>query len=193
MKRLMLILVLAAIAMADAYLASAQYNDIYRRGAKLYSADGTMLTSGQVSAMFRNTEGLTYRDWVRDSRGFKAGKGLLIASGSLTGAGLLTLGVGAAGLLAEGLAVGVGAVFFAPLASLSGETPDFSIDSCFKGVAVAGLVMTGTGILGLATGATVYCVYRKRLDSMVEACNARPDVSLSVGLQRHGAGLALNF
>ena len=189
----MLILVLAAIAMADAYLASAQYNDIYRRGAKLYSADGTMLTSGQVSAMFRNTEGLTYRDWVRDSRGFKAGKGLLIASGSLTGAGLLTLGVGAAGLLAEGLAVGVGAVFFAPLAAVSGGQVDIGYRSKFAGVATAGVCMVGAGMLCMITGTAVYCIYKKRLDTMTAECNAFRETSLAFGPARNGLGLTLSF
>jgi len=184
MKRLILISLLAVIAMADALQASAQYNDIYRQGTKLFSSEGIQLTPEEVSMLFSSDEGLSYSDWEKYCTCFKAGKGLLIASGSLTGTGLLTLGIGAVGLMVEGISIGVGVGLLAP---------EITYDSRFRGVAIAGLVMSGTGILGLATGTAVYCVYKKRLDNMVDAYNGTAEASLSFGLQRNGVGFALDF
>lgn len=193
MKRLILISFLAVIAMTDAFQASAQYNDIYRKGTKLFSSEGIQLTPEEVSVLFSSDEGLSYSDWEKYCTCFKAGKGLLIASGSLTGAGLLTLGIGAVGLMVEGISIGVGVGLLAPVMAISGETPEITYDSRFRGVAIAGLVMSGTGILGLATGTAVYCVYKKRLDNMVDAYNGTAEASLSFGLQRNGVGFALDF
>ena len=102
-------------------------------------------------------------------------------------------GIGAVGMMIEGLAVGIGTVFFAPLASLSGEELEVAMDSKFRGVAIAGLAMTGTGIAGLITGTTVYCVYKKRLNNMVDSCNSASHLNVSLGMQQHGVGLAVIF
>ena len=59
--------------------------------------------------------------------------------------------------------------------------------------AIAGLAMTGTGIAGLITGTTVYCVYKKRLNNMVDSCNSASHLNVSLGMQQHGVGLAVNF
>ena len=193
MKKLVFLAVAAVMVLANALPSMAQYNDIYRKGVKLYSSDGIMLTSEQISALMNSVDGLSWESWVKDARGFKAGKGLLIASGSLTGVGIVTLGIGAVGMMIEGLAVGIGTVFFAPLASLSGEELEVAMDSKFRGVAIAGLAMTGTGIAGLITGTTVYCVYKKRLNNMVDSCNSASHLNVSLGMQQHGVGLAVNF
>ncbi len=193
MKKLVFLTVIAVMALANSLPAMAQYNDIYRKGAKLYSSDDVLLTAEQISAMMNSVEGLSYETWVKNAKGFKAGKGLLIASGSLTGAGIVTLGIGAVGMMIEGLAVGIGTAFFAPLASLSGEELEVAMDSKFRGVAIAGLAMTGTGIAGLITGTTVYCVYKKRLNNMVDSCNSASHLNVSLGMQQHGVGLAVNF
>lgn len=193
MKKLVFLAVIAVMVLANALPAMAQYNDIYRKGVKLYSSDGIMLTLEQISALMNSVEGLSYETWVKNTKGFKAGKGLLIASGSLTGVGIVTLGIGAVGMMIEGLAVGIGTVFFAPLASLSGEELEVAMDSKFRGVAIAGLAMTGTGIAGLITGTTVYCVYKKRLNNMVDSCNSASHLNVSLGMQQHGVGLAVNF
>lgn len=193
MKKLVFLAVIAVMILANALPAMAQYNDIYRKGAKLYSSDDVLLTAEQISAMMNSVEGLSYETWVKNTKGFKAGKGLLIASGSLTGVGIVTLGIGAVGMMIEGLAVGIGTAFFAPLASLSGEELEVAMDSKFRGVAIAGLAMTGTGIAGLITGTTVYCVYKKRLNNMVDSCNSASHLNVSLGMQQHGVGLAVNF
>lgn len=193
MKKLVFLAVIAVMALANSLPAMAQYNDIYRKGAKLYSSDDVLLTAEQISAMMNSVEGLSYETWVKNTKGFKAGKGLLIASGSLTGVGIVTLGIGAVGMVIEGLAVGIGTAFFAPLASLSGEELEVAMDSKFRGVAIAGLAMTGTGIAGLITGTTVYCVYKKRLNNMVDSCNSASHLNVSLGIQQHGVGLAVNF
>lgn len=193
MKKLVFLTVIAVMALANSLPAMAQYNDIYRKGAKLYSSDDVLLTAEQISAMMNSAEGLSYETWVKNTKGFKAGKGLLIASGSLTGAGIVTLGIGAVGMMIEGLAVGIGTAFFAPLASLSGEELEVAMDSKFRGVAIAGLTMTGTGIAGLITGTTVYCVYKKRLNNMVDSYNSASHLNVSLGIQQHGVGLAVNF
>lgn len=193
MKKLVFLTVIAVMALANSLPAMAQYNDIYRKGAKLYSSDDVLLTAEQISAMMNSVEGLSYETWVKNAKGFKAGKGLLIASGSLTGVGIVTLGIGAVGMMIEGLAVGIGTAFFAPLASLSGEELEVAMDSKFRGVAIAGLAMTGTGIAGLITGTTVYCVYKKRLNNMVDSCNSASHLNVSLGMQQHGVGLAVNF
>lgn len=193
MKKLVFLAVITVMVLANALPAMAQYNDIYRKGAKLYSSDDVLLTAEQISAMMNSVEGLSYETWVKNTKGFKAGKGLLIASGSLTGVGIVTLGIGAVGMMIEGLAVGIGTVFFAPLASLSGEELEVAMDSKFGGVAIAGLAMTGTGIAGLITGTTVYCVYKKRLNNMVDSCNSASHLNVSLGMQQHGVGLAVNF
>lgn len=193
MKKLVFLTVIAVMALANSLPAMAQYNDIYRKGAKLYSSDDVLLTAEQISAMMNSVEGLSYETWVKNTKGFKAGKGLLIASGSLTGVGIVTLGIGAVGMMIEGLAVGIGTAFFAPLASLSGEELEVAMDSKFRGVAIAGLAMTGTGIAGLITGTTVYCVYKKRLNNMVDSCNSASHLNVSLGMQQHGVGLAVNF
>ena len=193
MKKLVFLAVAAVMVLANSLPAMAQYNDIYRKGAKLYSSDDVLLTAEQISAMMNSVEGLSYETWVKNTKGFKAGKGLLIASGSLTGVGIVTLGIGAVGMMIEGLAVGIGTVFFAPLASLSGEELEVAMDSKFRGVAIAGLAMTGTGIAGLITGTTVYCVYKKRLNNMVDSCNSASHLNVSLGIQQYGVGLAVNF
>lgn len=193
MKKLVFLAVIAVMVLANALPAMAQYNDIYRKGAKLYSSDDVLLTAEQISAMMNSVEGLSYETWVKNTKGFKAGKGLLIASGSLTGAGIVTLGIGAVGMMMEGIAVGIGVTFVAPLASLSGEELEVAMDSKFRGVAIAGLAMTGTGIAGLITGTTVYCVYKKRLNNMVDSCNSASHLNVSLGMQQHGVGLAVNF
>lgn len=193
MKKLVFLTVIAVMALANSLPAMAQYNDIYRKGAKLYSSDDVLLTAEQISAMMNSVEGLSYETWVKNTKGFKAGKGLLIASGSLTGVGIVTLGIGAVGMMIEGLAVGIGTAFIAPLASLSGEELEVAMDSKFRGVAIAGLAMTGTGIAGLITGTTVYCVYKKRLNNMVDSCNSASHLNVSLGMQQHGVGLAVNF
>lgn len=193
MKKLVFLAVIAVMVLANALPAMAQYNDIYRKGAKLYSSDDVLLTAEQISAMMNSVEGLSYETWEKNTKGFKAGKGLLIASGSLTGVGIVTLGIGAVGMMIEGLAVGIGTVFFAPLASLSGEELEVAMDSKFRGVAIAGLAMSGTGIAGLITGTTVYCVYKKRLNNMVDSCNSASHLNVSLGMQQHGVGLAVNF
>lgn len=193
MKKLVFLTVIAVMALANSLPAMAQYNDIYRKGAKLYSSDDVLLTAEQISAMMNSVEGLSYETWVKNTKGFKAGKGLLIASGSLTGVGIVTLGIGAVGMMIEGLAVGIGTAFIAPLASLSGEELEVAMDSKFRGVAIAGLTMTGTGIAGLITGTTVYCVYKKRLNNMVDSCNSASHLNVSLGMQQHGVGLAVNF
>ena len=107
-------LLIAAMTMAAGTKASAQYADLARKGTSLYS--GTeKLTTGQMQALFDSTGGaVTYDAWRSASRGFNAGKGLLISFGALTGAGLLTTGIGAVGLMVEGVVVGIGTAMFAP-------------------------------------------------------------------------------
>ena len=193
MKKLVFLAVIAVMVLANALPAMAQYNDIYRKGAKLYSSDDVLLTAEQISAMMNSVEGLSYETWVKNTKGFKAGKGLLIASGSLTGVGIVTLGIGAVGMMMEGIAVGIGITFVAPMAAFAGEELEFAMSSKFRGVAIAGLAMTGTGIAGLITGTTVYCVYKKRLNNMVDSCNSASHLNVSLGIQQYGVGLAVNF
>ena len=193
MKKLVFLAVIAVMVLANALPAMAQYNDIYRKGAKLYSSDDVLLTAEQISAMMNSVEGLSYETWVKNTKGFKAGKGLLIASGSLTGVGIVTLGIGAVGMMMDGIAVGIGITFVAPMAAFAGEELEFAMSSKFSGVAIAGLAMTGTGIAGLITGTTVYCVYKKRLNNMVDSCNSASHLNVSLGMQQHGVGLAVNF
>lgn len=170
---------------------------IYRKGANLYS-DGVMLTMEETEDAL-NAAGLQYADWEKARTGFRTGKGLLIGFSSLTGAGLVTLGIGTVGMLIEGTVFGVGVGFLAPLWAMSGEIPDMEFRSKFAGVVTAGLFATGIGILGIASGTTVYCVYKKRMNRMADACNeacgiqASPDVQLTFGVQLHGVGLALSF
>lgn len=179
------------IAVAEA---SAQYCDVYRKGTALYFPDSTKLNQEQIQDLFGNAEGVTYADWQKASCGFNAGKGLLIGFGALTGAGIVTLGIGAVGVMMEGVAVGVGTIFFAPLMSVSGEPVDIGYKSKYAGVAAAGLYMIGGGLLCMAAGTTVYCIYKKKLNIMTKACNAATrEISLSFGMKEHGLGLAFAF
>ena len=50
MKKLVFLAVIAVMVLANALPAMAQYNDIYRKGAKLYSSDDVLLTAEQISA-----------------------------------------------------------------------------------------------------------------------------------------------
>ncbi len=126
--------------------ASAQYHDIHRRGTAYYS--GTeKISDVQLSALLEQSgSGLTIEDVEKYRKGFKTGRGLLVGFGSLTGAGLLTLGIGTVGLMVEGVAVGIGTAFVGPLAVFAGQGVDISYDSRFYGVAVAGVCATLTGI-----------------------------------------------
>ena len=173
--------------------ASAQYHDIHRRGTGYYS--GTeKISDVQLSALLEQSgSGLTIEDVEKYRKGFKTGRGLLVGFGSLTGAGLLTLGIGTVGLMVEGVAVGIGTAFVGPLAVFAGQGVDISYDSRFYGVAVAGVCATLTGIAGLVAGTTVLCIYKKRMNNVSDVCNSVPAVSLSFGAQRYGTGLALNF
>ena len=193
MKKLVFLTAIAVMGLANALPSMAQYNDIYRENTKLYTSDNAMLTPGQICALMNSVDGLSYENRVKDARGYKTGKGLLIASGALAGAGILTLGIGAVGMMVEGVAVGIGITFFAPMAALVGEELEFAMSSKFRGVAIAGLAMAGTGIIGLAAGTTVYCVYKKKLNETVSACNNASHLNVSLGMQQHGAGLAVNF
>ena len=190
-KWLTALLVLAGL-FAGIAEASAQYAQVYRRGVSLYSG-GTALTQGQMQTLFDGLDGVTYDDWRKASCGFNAGKGLLISFGALTGAGILTTGIGAVGLMMEGVAVGIGTVFFAPLAAVSGGQVDIGYRSKFAGVATAGVCMVGAGMLCMITGTAVYCIYKKRLDTMTAECNAFRETSLAFGPARNGLGLTLSF
>ena len=194
MKRTIWVLLIAAMTMAAGTKASAQYADLARKGTSLYS--GTeKLTTGQMQALFDSTGGaVTYDAWRSASRGFNAGKGLLISFGALTGAGLLTTGIGAVGLMVEGVAVGIGTVMFAPLAVASGNDLGLDYNSKFAGVAVAGVCMVGAGLACMIAGTTVYCIYKKKLNDMTETCGRYvSSVSLSFGPQKYGTGFALTF
>ena len=194
MKRTIWVLLIAAMTMAAGTKDSAQYADLARKGTSLYS--GTeKLTTGQMQALFDSTGGaVTYDAWRSASRGFNAGKGLLISFGALTGAGLLTTGIGAVGLMVEGVAVGIGTAMFAPLAVASGNDLGLDYDSKFAGVAVAGVCMVGAGLACMIAGTTVYCIYKKKLNDMTETCGRYvSSVSLSFGPQKYGTGFALTF
>lgn len=194
MKRTIWVLLIAAMTMAAGTKASAQYADLARKGTSLYS--GTeKLTTGQMQALFDSTGGaVTYDAWRSASRGFNAGKGLLISFGALTGAGLLTTGIGAVGLMVEGVAVGIGTVMFAPLVVASGNDLGLDYNSKFAGVAVAGVCMVGAGLACMIAGTTVYCIYKKKLNDMTETCGRYvSSVSLSFGPQKYGTGFALTF
>lgn len=117
--------------------ASAQYNGIYRHGADFYSGK-QKLTEGQLSVLLEGVDGVSLSDVARYQKGFRTGKGLLIGFGSLTGAGLLTLGVGTVGVMVEAVATGIGVMFVGPLASLAGEEEDPSVTGKFAPVATAG-------------------------------------------------------
>ena len=194
MKRIIWVLLIAAMAMAAGTKASAQYADLARKGTSLYS--GTeKLTTGQMQALFDSTGGaVTYDAWRSASRGFNAGKGLLISFGALTGAGLLTTGIGAVGLMVEGIAVGIGTAMFAPLAAASGNDLGLDYNSKFAGVAVAGVCMVGAGLACMIAGTTVYCIYKKKLNRMTAVCNdSVSEVQLSFGMKDHGIGFSLEF
>ena len=193
MKLAVFVCILCSMLLAGSITASAQYNDIYRRGVNYFS-DGEKLTDVQLSALLdRSDSGITLDDVEKYRKGFKTGRGLLIGFGTLTGAGLLTMGVGAVGLMVEGVAIGIGTAFVGPLAVMAGQDPVVSIDSKFYGVALAGVCATLTGVAGLVAGTTVLCVNKKRMNQVTDACNSVPSVTLSFGTQKYGTGLALHF
>ena len=181
--------------------AHAQYKDmpltsggkqIELKGAYFYDGD-ERLCPAQLAGFLAHTD-FTSAQVEKYQKGFNAGKGLLIGFGSLTGAGLITAGIGVAGVMVEAIAVGVGTAFLAPLFAGSESSLDMQFESKFIYVTYAGLAAAGVGILGLAAGTTVYCVYKKRLNRVKDALNSRPvDIQVSVGAQKHGVGLAVNF
>lgn len=183
--------------------AHAQYKDmpltsggkqIELKGAYFYDGD-ERLCPAQLAGFLAHTD-FTSDQVEKYQKGFNAGKSLLIGFGSLTGAGLITTGVGVIGVMVEAIAVGVGTAFLAPLFVFAGSEPssDMQFESKFIYVTYAGLAAAGVGILGLAAGTTVYCVYKKRLNRVEDALNSRPvDIQVSVGAQKHGVGLAVNF
>ncbi len=189
MKTTLLLTVLLSTLLSTGIAASAQHNSIYRSGADLFSGR-TRLTSGQVYELMSGIDGVTFEEWEKARSGFRTGKGLLIGSGIIAGAGLVTLGIGAAGMMLEGVAIGIGSAFFAPVTALTGEVPDLGPSGKFAAAATAGLCITGAGILGLAAGTAVFCIYRNRMDTIVSRCNK---ASLSFGVQEHGAGISLVF
>lgn len=177
--------------LASSMTASAQYNDVYRRGADFY-AGGELLSEDRIVAMLDGS-GYTLADVERYQKGFRTGKGLLIGFGSLTGAGLLTLGVGATGVMVEAIAAGIGGAMLSPLYALGGKSPDMSFDSKFAGVAVGGLCATCVGVLGMVAGTTVLCISKKHLNSVADACGSACGTQLSFGAQQYGVGLAVAF
>ena len=187
-----MILVSAVSLLAAGIPAHAQYNDVYRHGADFYS-DGEKLSLEQVCALMDDTDALTVSDIERYQRGFRTGKGLLIGFGSLTGAGLLTLGVGAVGVMVEAIAAGVGTVMIGPLFAIGGQSPEISFDSKFSGVVIGGLCATCAGIVGLAAGTGVLCVNKKHLNNVADSCNRTQDVRLSLGVQQYGFGISVGF
>ena len=191
-KSLVMMLILGGLLFGCAE-AAAQYASLHRKGAFLYS-DGMKLSQEQMQTLFEGTDGLTYADWKKAAAGFNTGKGLLIGFGALTGTGIITLGVGAVGLMVEGVAVGVGTAFIAPFASAAGEPVDIGYKSKFAGVATAGACMIGGGLLCMVAGTTVYCIYKKKLNRMTAVCNdSVSEVQLSFGMKDHGIGFSLEF
>lgn len=62
----------------------------------------------------------------------------------------------------------------------------------------AGYLATLTGIGGLTAGAIIYAKAGKRLDRIIDRCNSGDEyrtagTSVSVGAQKNGIGIALNF
>lgn len=181
--------------------AHAQYKDmplisvekqIELKGAYFYDGD-ERLCPAQLAGFLAHTD-FTSAQVEKYQKGFNAGKGLLIGFGSLTGAGLITTGIGVVGVMAEAIAVGIGSAFLAPFFAVSESSSDMQFESKFIYVTYAGLAVAGVGILGLAAGTTVYCVYKKRLNRVEDALNSRPvDIQVSAGAQKYGVGLAVNF
>ena len=194
MKSFVFTLTLVFSMLAGSISASAQYSDpVYRRGADFYR-NGEKLTSEQVASMLSGTDGMALDDIMKYQKGFRTGKGLLIGFGSLTGAGLVTLGVSAVGMMVEGVAFGIGAGFLSPLYALGGESPDISYDSKFRGAAVAGLCAAGAGVLGIVAGTTVLCINKKHLNRVEDACNGGlQGANLAFGTTENGIGLKLEF
>ena len=182
MRYCILILVSAVSLLAAGISAHAQYNDVYRHGADFYS-DGEKLSLEQVCALMDDTDALTVSDIERYQRGFRTGKGLR----------LLTLGVGAVGVMVEAIAAGVGTVMIGPLFAIGGQSPEISFDSKFSGVAIGGLCATCAGIVGLAAGTGVLCVNKKHLNNVADSCNRTQDVRLSLGVQQYGFGISVGF
>ena len=197
MKKIVFILVFIAGMTAGVHSASAQYcmdyGTISRKGADLYSGE-TKLSAEEVCSLLAETAEIPYSYYESTRKGFNAGKGMLIGFGALTGAGLVTLGVGAAGMFLEGMATGIGMIFTIPLAAMTGEKAEIDFNYRFYQVTMAGLIATGTGIRSLAAATAVFCVYKKRMNGIVKSCNyARLPVMLSCGAQKNGIGLAVNF
>ncbi len=193
MKYIIAALILSLSLMCGNMTASAQYSDVYRKGADLYM-NMTKLSEEQISGMLAGMQEYTIEDVHRYRKGFRTGKGLLIGFGSLTGAGLFTLGVSATGMLLEGAAFGIGTMLTVPFQALGGESPDISYESKFRGAAVAGLYAACAGVLGLAAGTAVLCANRNRLDKVADYCNGRTaGMNLAFGACENGFGLKLEF
>lgn len=197
-KALIVSLLSLILMTAGKYEANAQYiDDIQRVRTELY-CDGEKLSDLQIGMLLEETGAATFAEWEKACHGFKVGRGLLIGFGTLTGAGLVTLGIGATGMLLEGVATGIGAIFILPFENAVGAGEDTGPEfhhSRFTGVAIAGLYATGAGIIGLAGGTAVFCINKKRLNRIVDACNKarRPAPVLTYGAQKHGIGIALIF
>ena len=59
-----------------------------------------------------------------------------------------------------------------------------------------GLIATCVGMSALSVGTPLYCVGRARLNWMVDDYNSRlsrGELNVSLGPQRHGIGLSINF
>mgnify|MGYP003542430499 FL=1 len=65
-----------------------------------------------------------------------------------------------------------------------------------EGLYGSGLIATCVGMSALSVGTPLYCVGRARLNWMVDDYNSRlsrGELNVSLGPQRHGVGLSINF
>ena len=66
----------------------------------------------------------------------------------------------------------------------------------YEGLYGCGLIATCVGMSALSVGTPLYCVGRARLNWMVDDYNSRlsrGELNVSLGPQRHGVGLSINF
>lgn len=159
---------------------------LQRKGADIV-ADGIRLTDAERNILLSDIGGTDYcTQWDKAAKGFRTGKGLLIAGGATTFVGALCGTFCIVYMFADVVGQSLATVM-----TLGTYKPGGVCRTAVIGSYVSfGAVVAGIGCL--AAGATVYCVSKSKMNKIVNGYNDRVP-ELTFGLQKNGIGIALNF
>ena len=197
MKRL----ILTAFLCLSALVASAQYvvdhdHDIQLKGSRVF-VDGERVGNDIVlESLTASCGDDVAKLWAKNRRAYKAGLGLTIAGSSLEFLGGMSIVGGILTTAVGGMYVpilGIGAIISGDYSGVK-DVSDEIFGTAEVLVSVGGYAALA-GLAMLASGIPTMCVYKKKLNGMVQEYGPgfTSDVNLTLGPAPNGFGFTLNF